>query len=106
MKIHLFLDHSVLDVFINDRWASSVRIFPTSAASKGVTLFSEGATQLISASAWTMKPFQEDETEPVIDAIEEIARPASASTSMVIRDGHFLILQGDKIYNALGIRIR
>ena len=106
MKIHLFLDHSVLDVFINDRWASSVRIFPTSAASKGVTLFSEGATQLISASAWTMKPFQEDETEPVIDAIEEIARPASASTSMVIRDGHFLILQGDKIYNALGVRIR
>ena len=46
MKIHLFFDHSVLDIFINDRWATSVRVFPTSSSATGVSLFADGTTVL------------------------------------------------------------
>lgn len=55
MKIHLFFDHSVLDVFINDRWATSVRVFPTSSSATGVSVFADGEAELQSVSAWTMK---------------------------------------------------
>jgi len=64
MKIHLFFDHSVLDVFINDRWATSVRIFPTSSSATGVSLFAEGNTSLQAASAWVMKFGNEPQALP------------------------------------------
>ncbi len=63
MKIHLFFDHSVLDVFINDRWATSVRIFPTANSAVGVSLFAEGDTPLQTAAAWTMIPAESDWTD-------------------------------------------
>lgn len=31
LKINVFVDHSILDIFVNDRWATSIRVFPTDA---------------------------------------------------------------------------
>lgn len=96
MKIHLFFDHSVLDVFINNRWATSVRIFPTSASATGVSLFADGATELQSVSAWTMKA-NEDPTQ----AIESIQHSA-VSSQKIIRNGQLLIEQNGRTYTILG----
>ena len=68
LKIHVFFDHSILDLFINDRWASSIRIFPTSYNSKGVSVFAEGDTPLQSVNAWIMTPSGID----ITDALPEI----------------------------------
>ncbi|WP_125776625.1 GH32 C-terminal domain-containing protein [Antribacter gilvus] len=49
-KFHVFVDHSVIDVFINDAAAFSNRIYPTTrgadgrSASTGLRLYSEGGT--------------------------------------------------------------
>ncbi len=99
MKIHLFFDHSVLDVFINDRWATSVRIFPTSTSATGVCLFAEGPTELQSAAAWTMKA-NEDPTQ----AIESIQHSA-VSSQKIIRNGQLLIEQNGRTYTILGNQI-
>lgn len=100
MKIHLFFDHSVLDVFINDRWATSVRIFPTSTSATGVCLFAEGPTELQSVSAWTMKPAEDDPQG------FEITNDQSPMTIKSFRDGQLVIEKNGKLYNALGIRMQ
>ena len=102
MKIHLFFDHSVLDVFINDRWATSVRIFPTSTSATGVCLFAEGPTELQSVSAWTMKQAEEDPTQDIFSPSLQ-GRPGEASK--IIRDGQLLIEQNGRTYTILGNQI-
>jgi beta-fructofuranosidase len=53
LKIHAFLDHSILDLFINDTWAASVRIFATDNNANEVEVFADGgATQVQSLRAW------------------------------------------------------
>lgn len=54
LKMHVFMDHSILDLFINDRWAFSVRLFPTDTEAIGTALFAEGgATRVRSCNAWS-----------------------------------------------------
>lgn len=45
MKIHVFIDHSIMDIFINDKWAFSVRIFPKDSDATGTEVFANGDTQ-------------------------------------------------------------
>lgn len=54
LKINLFIDGSILDIFINDKWATSIRAFPTSADADGVEVFADGATQALEVSAWRL----------------------------------------------------
>ncbi len=58
IKIHAFFDHSILDVFINDTWAFSVRVFATDANAVGVKAFAEGSTDVESICAWNLDPEQ------------------------------------------------
>ncbi|MDR0863973.1 MAG: GH32 C-terminal domain-containing protein [Candidatus Symbiothrix sp.] len=64
VKLHIFLDHSILDIFINDTWAFSVRVFPTDVNSDGVEVFSERSTQVQSLKAWN---FNQKNTTAISD---------------------------------------
>lgn len=67
LKINLFIDHSIVDVFINDRWASSIRVFPTASDANGIEAFSEGgATAVKSLRAWTLDPTGSSGIEGVV----------------------------------------
>ena len=101
MKIHLFFDHSILDIFINDRWATSVRVFPTSASATGVSLFADGATTLQSAKAWTMKANE----DPTQDIVAPSLQGRSGEASKTLRDGQLLIEQNNRTYTILGNQI-
>lgn len=46
---HLFIDGSVIEVFINNRWAFATRIYPTDITSNKVDLFSAGGNATASA---------------------------------------------------------
>lgn len=102
MKIHLFFDHSVLDVFINDKWATSVRVFPTSSNATGVCLFSDGPTTLQSAAAWTMKPADNGQAE----TIKPVSQEPAAKQQKLIRNGQVLIQQDNRIYTLTGTKIQ
>lgn len=55
LKLHIFLDRSILEVFVNDRHCMTQRIYPTQAASREVMLFAEGAGARVRyIDAWDM----------------------------------------------------
>ena len=57
LKLRIFVDKSVVEVFANDRQAVMRRIYPTRADSLGVSLFSGGAgTKVPRLEAWDMMP--------------------------------------------------
>lgn len=41
-KLDVFFDHSILDIFINDRYASSIRVYPYDYSANGCEAFVEG----------------------------------------------------------------
>lgn len=54
MKLHVFVDHSIMDVFVNDTWAFSMRLFPTDAEANGVEAFADGTTHVNKLEAWNL----------------------------------------------------
>ena len=53
LKLHVFLDGSIADIFVNDTWAFSVRLFPTDLAAIEAEVFAETSTP-VKVSAWTL----------------------------------------------------
>ncbi|MCM1071402.1 MAG: GH32 C-terminal domain-containing protein [Alistipes timonensis] len=56
LKLNVFIDHSIIDIFVNDRWATSIRVFPTDPEANGIEAFSEGTTRVNSLNAWVLSP--------------------------------------------------
>ena len=55
LRLRLFLDKSILEVFANERQVITQRVYPTRADAKGIELLSQGGTaQLKSADMWDM----------------------------------------------------
>jgi beta-fructofuranosidase len=56
LRLHLFLDRSVLEVFVNERVSITSRIYPTRADSTSVALLAErGDAQLLRLDAWQLR---------------------------------------------------
>ena len=57
LRLRVFVDRSILEVFANGRQCLTQRIYPTRADSLGVSLFAEGgAVEVRSFDAWDMAP--------------------------------------------------
>ncbi len=67
LKINLFVDGSILDIFVNDRWAQSIRVFPQSEAAVGISVYADGEVRLNSLEAWTFRPGN----SPVVDILDD-----------------------------------
>lgn len=110
MKINLFIDHSIVDIFINDRWATSIRVFPTDPAAAEVKAFSDGgATTVKSLSAWDLDPKQSSGIESI--PADPTFGPADPSLDSADSDSAFPVryytLQGHLVTDpAPGLYIR
>ena len=59
MRIHIFIDHSIMDVFISNQYAFSIRVFPTDPNADEIEAFSDGGTtHIASIQAWNLNPSQ------------------------------------------------
>ena len=57
LKLHIFLDKSVLEVFANSCLCLTQRIYPTRADSLGVSIFTKGGEAILNTlDAWTITP--------------------------------------------------
>ena len=57
LKLHIFLDRSVMEIFANRRQCLTQRIYPTRADSLGVSIFTSGGEAFLNRlDAWTMTP--------------------------------------------------
>ena len=52
-KLHVFLDGSIADIFVNDKWAYSMRLFPTDATQVEAEVFATVSTP-VKVNAWTL----------------------------------------------------
>ena len=55
LKLHVYLDGSIADIFVNDTWAYSVRLFPNDANQVNAEAFATVATPA-RINAWTLDP--------------------------------------------------
>lgn len=55
VTLNLFIDGSILDIFINNRWATSIRVFPTADDALGLEAFASAPTSVKSLAAWTLR---------------------------------------------------
>jgi sucrose-6-phosphate hydrolase SacC (GH32 family) len=56
LRLRIFLDRSVLEVFANGRQCLTQRIYPSRSDSLGVRLFARGAAATARVQAWSMMP--------------------------------------------------
>ncbi|MBR0037352.1 MAG: GH32 C-terminal domain-containing protein [Bacteroidales bacterium] len=61
LKLHVYLDGSIADIFVNDTWAYSIRIFPNDAAQVEVEAFATAQMQA-DLKAWTLDATQNGDT--------------------------------------------
>lgn len=54
LKLNIFIDHSILDIFINDKWATSIRVFPTDENADGIEVWSTTSTKVQDLKAWKL----------------------------------------------------
>ena len=60
LKLRVFIDRSVVEVFVNDRQYLAMRVYPGMEESVGLSLLSQGQdNELISMDAWQMKSIYE-----------------------------------------------
>ena len=61
LKLHIFIDASVIEVFANGRACLTERTYPTRKESLGIGLFERGGkAQLRSMEVWPMTPISPD----------------------------------------------
>lgn len=66
VKLNIFIDHSILDIFINDKWATSIRVFPTDANANGIEAFGGASTKVVDMKAWVLDPKANGGVENII----------------------------------------
>jgi beta-fructofuranosidase len=61
LRLHIFLDGSVIEIFANDRFCLTARVYPAGPRSTGVALHASGGTaSMVSFEAWEMRPISAD----------------------------------------------
>jgi len=61
LQLRIFLDGSVIEIFANERFCLSARVYPADPRSTGVALYaSGGAAKMVSFEAWEMRPISGD----------------------------------------------
>lgn len=104
MKLHVFLDRSILDIFINDRWASSVRIFPTNEAATGTSFYTHGETQVERLEAYIMGDGYFP--APQMTDVENVENEEVSDASIkYLHDGQLYISKNGKKYTILGLEL-
>lgn len=104
MKLHVFLDRSILDIFINDRWASSVRIFPTTDIATGASFFTEGKTHVERLGAYVMGNTVIT-PPPTVDVEQIPSNELSDNAIKYIQNGQLYICKNGKAYTILGLEL-
>ena len=86
-KLHVFLDGSILDIFVNDKWAYSVRVFPNDANDIEAEVFATVPTA-VKVQSWTLDALQDT-------GINEVLRMKHEGTATT----HRYNLQGQRVGN-------
>lgn len=79
VTVDLFIDHSVVDLFVNDRYAASVRIFPHDNDGRRIEMYADGSTRVKSLQGWVL-----DSQRAVTPSGATLAAPAATSRVAIL----------------------
>ena len=111
IRLHVFVDHSVVEVFVDGREAFSFRSYPTLADADRVDLYARGGTAAADVEVWTLQQGRSVDAEPaapspVAPALDPPApNPTGSGTSLGFRlpePGRATLT----VYDTLGRRVR
>ena len=88
LKLDVYFDNSIADIFVNDTWAFCVRIFPSDADAVEAEVFSEASAN-VKVNAWTLDA-QQGQGTGIGDAL--------LLNSEVIKNNKVYDLQGRCLY--------
>ncbi len=88
LKINVFVDHSIVDIFVNDSWATSIRVFPTDSNADGIEAFANAVVKVKELKAWILDP-----------------KSSSSGVDDIIIDNDNADSSVD-VYNLSGVRLR
>lgn len=86
LRLHVYLDGSIADIFVNDKWAYSVRIFPNNADAVEAEVFATASTPA------DVKAYILDAGQAGTVGIDEVLYGSEAMKTAAIYD-----LQGRKL---------
>lgn len=104
LKINVFIDHSILDIFVNDRWATSIRVFPTKSDANGIEAFADSTVKVTDLKAWILDAANGNAVECVMNESSTDSRhynlqgmrlPASGShySGIHVSNGRKILIQ-------------
>lgn len=80
VKLTVYVDHSIVDIFVNDTYAASVRIFPKNVEAVKATAFCNGSVKVKSLGAYKLNAAK------VSSGIDLVQNPKS-SVNIFVSDG-------------------
>lgn len=89
LKLNIFIDHSILDIFINDKWATSIRVFPTDENADGIEVFSATSIKVLDLKAWKL------DVKAASSGIDDIWLDKDSNEDRLV-----------DVYNLQGVKIR
>lgn len=96
--LRLYIDGSVLDIFVNNRWATSMRVFPLNPDANGVEAYGENTTALI--NAWQL----DNPTSGIDDITADLAPSQPRRVNVVTLSGVTLKQNVDPDQALIGLR--
>lgn len=100
-KLDVFFDHSILDIFINDRYACSIRVFPYDYTANGCAVYTEdAAVEVESLGAWGLGEITHY-SQPSPEGLDAIHRDIDKAEKVLI-NGKVYIRQNGALYTIGG----
>lgn len=100
--LDVFFDHSILDIFINERYACSIRVFPYDPTANGCEAYTEGESVVVeSLEAWGLGEITHYDQQPT--ALSELRQTASHAEKVLI-GGQVYIRQNGALYTLHGLK--
>lgn len=100
VKLKVFVDHSIIDIFVNDTYAASVRVFPKDVNAVNASVFCDGEVNVRSLEAYVL------DAEQVATGIRQV-KGTSPAHLVYVKDGYlFYQLSADgyslSVYDVAG----
>ena len=110
LLLDVYFDNSIVEIFVNEKWASSVRVFCSTYNADGLSIFTEGDVRFASIDAWglgeitTYHPWTTPQRDPdkETDHLGWLPLIQHEQGKKIWQDGQVLIQTTEHVYDMRG----
>lgn len=110
LLLDVYFDNSILEVFVNEKWASSVRVFCQTYNADGLEIFTTGEVKFVTIDAWGLgeitsyHPWTTPQRDPdkETDSLGWIPLNHTEMVKKILKNGQVLIQTTENIFDMRG----